>query len=354
MLCSDMYSKEYLDVLYEKSGNDPSLLERVIYAFGLLEVLKKSGLPFCFKGGTSLMLLLKQPRRLSTDIDIIVNPNINIDKYIKETGGIFPFVDVMEQIRTGRNNIQKRHFRFKYCSPRTGNTITILLDVLFEDIKYIATVNYPIKNDFLITEGDDLLVTMPNINCILGDKLTAFAPHTTGIPFNINKEMEIIKQLFDCGSLIDEMDDYNQCLKTYNEVVKCEMGYRGLNISKSDVLKDTIEGCLCIASRGQLKHEDYFYYKDGISRIRSHIIGRKFNGEIAGAYAGKILYLVSNIFLDNQKIEKIEDLDKFVNAGIEFEKPRSFSYLQVVDPIAYACVVKTSTMLKNTELINIR
>ncbi len=53
---------------------DKGKLETTIFAFGLLDELVKSGLPFIFKGGTSLLLLLKAPRRISTDIDIIVDP----------------------------------------------------------------------------------------------------------------------------------------------------------------------------------------------------------------------------------------------------------------------------------------
>ena len=66
-----MYTREYIQELYEKTGNDPALLERVIFAFGLLEAIRQVDLPFCFKGGTSLMLLLDRSMRLSTDIDII-------------------------------------------------------------------------------------------------------------------------------------------------------------------------------------------------------------------------------------------------------------------------------------------
>lgn len=76
MLSKSIYTGEYIQELYERTGNDPALLERAIYAFGLLEAIKKVELPFCFKGGTSLMLLLDHPRRLSTDIDIIVEPGI--------------------------------------------------------------------------------------------------------------------------------------------------------------------------------------------------------------------------------------------------------------------------------------
>lgn len=99
-----MYTGEYIQSLHERTGNDPALLERVIYAFGLLEAIRRVELPFCFKGGTSLMLLLDHPRRLSTDIDIIVEPGTDIDDYIRRAGEIFPFIDVCyrEQSLQGR------------------------------------------------------------------------------------------------------------------------------------------------------------------------------------------------------------------------------------------------------------
>ena len=156
------------------------------------------------------MLLLEHPRRLSTDIDIIVEPGTDIDNYIRKAGEIFPFIDVEEHKRVGKNSIEKRHFRFKYLSPRSGREVTILLDILFEEIQYSAIVERPIKNEFLITEGEDLSVIIPDINGILGDKLTAFAPHTTGIPFGVAKELEIVKQLFDCSSLFDAMTDFRE------------------------------------------------------------------------------------------------------------------------------------------------
>lgn len=61
-----------------------------------------------YAGGTSLVLLLDYPRRLSTDIDIIVEPGTDIDYYIKKAGELFPFIDVEEHIRVGKNNIEKR------------------------------------------------------------------------------------------------------------------------------------------------------------------------------------------------------------------------------------------------------
>jgi hypothetical protein len=60
------------------------LAQRAIYALGLVEVLRKVGLDFVFKGGSSMMLLFETPKRLSTDADILVSPDCDIDSYVKK------------------------------------------------------------------------------------------------------------------------------------------------------------------------------------------------------------------------------------------------------------------------------
>ena len=56
------------------------------------------------------MMLMDKPRRLSTDIDIIVEPGTDLDDYLEKASAIFPFQMVEEQKRVGKNNIEKRHF----------------------------------------------------------------------------------------------------------------------------------------------------------------------------------------------------------------------------------------------------
>ena len=101
---------------------------------------------------------------------------------------------------------------------------------------------------------------MPSVNCILGDKLTAFAPHTTGIPFGVDKELEIIKQLYDISILIDAHDTFNDVYTSYVNTAKAELAYRGLSNSPEEVFQDTIEAATCIASRGRYLKEDYPQY----------------------------------------------------------------------------------------------
>ena len=90
MLTKDNFTEEHIRNLQNASHRDPSLLERSVYAFGLLEAITRVGMPFIFKGGTCLMLLLDHPMRLSTDIDIIVAPGTDLDAFIDEAGKIFP------------------------------------------------------------------------------------------------------------------------------------------------------------------------------------------------------------------------------------------------------------------------
>lgn len=76
MIKAESLSVDWITDRRQKFGKDPTIVEGMIYAFYLLESLKLSGLDFIFKGGTSLILLLDQPKRFSVDIDIILNSSI--------------------------------------------------------------------------------------------------------------------------------------------------------------------------------------------------------------------------------------------------------------------------------------
>ena len=84
-----------------------------------------------------------------------------------------------------------------------GAEFYILLDAVFTENIYEAVVQKEIKNELLIVENEPIVVTVPSADCILGDKLTAFAPHTTGIPFGIDKELEIMKQMYDVVTIAE-------------------------------------------------------------------------------------------------------------------------------------------------------
>ena len=110
MIDKQTFTKEHFDLLkINKSVNHP-ILERAIFALGLLEALCKVNMDFIFKGGSALMLLLDKPMRLSTDIDVLVEPGYNVDNFIMKASTIFPFIRKEESIRKTNKNIEKRHF----------------------------------------------------------------------------------------------------------------------------------------------------------------------------------------------------------------------------------------------------
>lgn len=329
MLRQENFAEEHIRELQKNSKRDPVLLERAIYAFGLLEALARVGMPFIFKGGTCLMLLMEHPRRLSTDIDIIVEPGTDLDEYLAKASEIFPFKTAEEQKRVGKNNIEKRHFKFIYDSPINDRPFYILLDVLFENNHYSELISKEIRNDLLLTEPEYLAVNVPSANCILADKLTAFAPHTTGIPLNIGKDMEVMKQFYDVSSLLNVFTDFRQIGPTYEQIAKAEIAYRGIKSSVEDCLWDTFDTALCLASRGKVNKEEYPLYVKGIRNLRGHIYAEDYSPEVAAGRAAKVMYMVACL-LKNTEFRVVEEYKDYLDKKITQDKLTLLRYLRKI------------------------
>lgn len=344
MLTKDNFTEGHIRNLQKQFRRDPALIERTIFAFGLLEAIRRVGMPFVFKGGTSLMLILKHPMRLSTDIDIVVEPATDVDMYVKEASLVFPFEKFEEQVRFGKNKIEKRHFKFTYRSPITGRDIYILLDILFEHNNYAKLVEKDIRNAILLTEPEYLKVKVPSVNCILGDKLTAFAPHTTGIPLSSGKDMEVMKQMFDICTLIDEFDDFEEARESYLKIVAAEIAYRGCEIKPRDALKDTIDSALCVASRGKVNEQEYLSYMSGARDVRTHIFTENYSPETAAKRAPKVMYFAACL-IAGTPFEKMENAEEYIGERFINLRFRSLAYLRKFCPEAYAYAIKTDRVL---------
>jgi len=344
MLLQENFSEKHIRRLQNDSKRDPSLLERAVYAFGLLEAVTRVGMPFIFKGGTCLMLLLEHPQRLSTDIDIIVEPGTDVDNYIAKASEIFPFVSVEEQSRVGKNKIEKRHFKFTYDSPINGKPFYILLDVLFENNNYASLEEREIRNELLLTAPEYLKVKVPSVDCILGDKLTAFAPHTTGIPLNAGKDMEVMKQMYDVCSLLEAFSDLEAVSDTYYKVAASEISYRGSSIQPQDALADTYYAALCIASRGKVNSEEYPLYVKGIRDLRSHIYAENYSPEVAAVRAAKVMYFVACV-MNDAKFEQVYDFTPYLTKRFTRPDMTSLKYLRKASPEAYAYAIKADELM---------
>jgi predicted nucleotidyltransferase component of viral defense system len=293
---------------------DKILVEKVIHAFLLLEGLVKQKLSFVFKGGTALMLLLNSAKRLSIDIDIIIpmKPD-NLDELLDIVSSEQGFLRKELQKRKAHSKVDKAHYKFFYNPIHKTNKDEeyILLDILFEEVQYKKLVKLNIQSAFLPEKESPISVESPCMEDMIGDKLTAFAPNTTGIPYFKGKDsmsMEIIKQLYDIGNLIDNVTDLETINSTFKKFALTELAYREKNtLSEKDVLEDIYQTALCIATKGKDGKGDFDQLQKGVQRIKSFIFSENYHIEKAITHASKAAYIASLIKHDAKTIEKYSD-----------------------------------------------
>ncbi|HPD64585.1 MAG TPA: nucleotidyl transferase AbiEii/AbiGii toxin family protein [Bacteroidia bacterium] len=308
-------SSEWLNRVSKQHRNvDKILAEKVIRALLLLEGLAKQKLSFVFKGGTALMLHFNSAKRLSIDIDIILPNEIKelesvLDAIAKEQG----FLRKELQYRNTNSKIKKEHYKFFYTPihKTIKDEEYVLLDILFEEVNYVKLISLPIQSDFVPIVGKPLNVNVPALEDILGDKLTAFAPNTTGIPYfkkGVSMSMEIIKQLYDIGNLFDKVNDLDTIKTTFYRFAKTEIVYRNSEgINENDVLEDIYQTALCIVSRGTDGKGNFEELQNGIGRISPFIFSESYHIEKVIAHASKAAYLSTLIQLDAKKIARFEN-----------------------------------------------
>ncbi len=300
---------EWITDLRNKLGKriDPKLIEKVIYALTFLEQMQLNNLNFVFKGGTSLLLATETPRRFSIDVDIITEePQDKIEEILEKISQLDMFIrweDDNDRKHTPEAPIG--HFKMFYKSAVDGHEEPILLDLLYTPNPYPETKEYPIKHNWLLTSGKDTMVMLPTFEAILGDKLTAFAPKTTGILYSKQRPVEIIKQLYDIAFLFDRITDLNVVKQSYARVVQEEIGFRKLTIEAKDVLEDTRKASYTLAER-DTKAEDFRHLQTGIKNFTNFTIDR-FSIEEAILAASKVAYLIS--LFNKEEIESLERFD---------------------------------------------
>jgi len=326
---------------------DKILVEKIIRALILLEGLVKQNLDFVFKGGTALMLHFNSTKRLSIDIDIILpkeNSGLNdiLDSLVTEQGFLRKELQHRNTIPKGiGTKITKAHFKFYYTPFHKSNKTEdyILLDILFEKANYKNIIQLPIKSNFVPIIDKPLLVNLPSLEDILGDKLTAFAPNTTGIPYfksENSMSMEIIKQLYDIGNLFDKVIDLNIIKDTFYQFAKTELSYRDINdCNEQDVIEDVYQTSLCIASRGIDGVGNFKELQLGIQRIRAYIFSESYHIEKAITQASKTAYLITLIKYEKTEIEKYDNKLQMKDWFIDVPMNNKLNKLKKSNPEAF-------------------
>ncbi len=291
---------------------DPLIVEKVIRALVLLEELHKAGLNFIFKGGTSLMLMIQEPRRFSIDIDILIedktqNIEIFLDRVIKNSD----FTEWKENKRKSDSIIDKKHYKIYYVpqTPMKGEINNILLDIVFESNPYTQTKETGVSHFLLQEERNIINVTTPTLTAILGDKLTAYGPNTTGVP--LTKPMEVMKQIYDVAGIFDRIDNLNGVKENFIKVAKSELIYRGFKAEDYQIIiDDIINTSYNFCCYGKINADEYKIMQSGVSKLNNFIYGDKFREPQAQIALAKACYIAKQIEKDDTSIEQFaNDID---------------------------------------------
>ncbi|MGB0979619.1 MAG: nucleotidyl transferase AbiEii/AbiGii toxin family protein [Croceimicrobium sp.] len=316
MIKEHCFTEEWLDSFkrrQEYKRIDKAILEKMIYALHLLERIKANGLEFTFKGGSSLILLLDEVYRFSIDIDIICNTDrASLEKVLKRVIDSSKFKAFeLDEHRSYKEGIPKAHYSFSFASVAKGRySGTILLDILIEDSIYPELKQKEIQTKWIETEAQTN-ISVPTIDSLTGDKLTAFAPNTVGIPYFKGKgqqafSMEICKQLFDLSKLFERIENIEIVAQSFEAFALQEIEYRKKerpDLTPIMVLQDSINTCAILAKRGKGGADEKLKFTELQKGIRAFgtgfLINENFRIDNAVPAAARIAYLSAKIWNKN-------------------------------------------------------
>lgn len=341
MIHRDSLSVDWIQSVAGTLGRiDKALLEKAIRALFLAEQLKIQGVHFQFKEGTSLLLKLPEPRRFSIDVDIVTTDSrAALEKAMDAIvfGGFFTRWEEDVRRRTGAN-IPVEHFKLFYISHFPGFTPEsyVLLDVIYQQELPFWVEDQPCAHQWLMTTEEPHILTVSTREGLLGDKLTAFAPKTTGILYSKGRPLEIIKQLYDIAALFDHTHRLDAVREVFTQVADWEIAARGLKITREDVLEDIFQAAFTLCQRDE-KDPAFQMLKAGIINIKPHIFHR-FILEDAIVAASKVMYLTRLLKKDETLVLRFgyeTDLSQWMLDGEEYKRfnrykktlPEAFFYI---------------------------
>ncbi len=338
-------------------ARDLRTLEKNILALELVSRLRRGGLEFIFKGGTSLALFFDPVRRLSIDVDILSLEPIERLKAVLDqaTTDRPPFTGYEHQERRDREAPPTVHFKIPYTSALDpGGVHSIQLDVITAESPYAATEEKVLRASFFEIE-EEVQVTVPTADCLLADKLACFAPSTIGYPYQPiiartgapadPRPMKVVKHLFDVGELATSAGNLANAVQTYHAVHAEQVRWRGGDWTIDQTLDDTQDAAFWVCRRDLMppeSHERIDFFGNGIRALDSHLFNQPFQiaeSRLAAARAAVVAEWI-------RQEQSDFDLPAFLAAEIDIEAIRdaildggwtNLNRLKKTDPKAFEC-----------------
>lgn len=281
-------------------AQDILMLERCVLALELVGRLKQHGLDFIFKGGTSLLLQLPEPKRLSIDVDILCREKGKLPEVLDKVTQEGPFISWEHLAHRDRDEPPTTHYSVSFQSavgpPDTD--LAVIIDLIEGDNPYADLAELELKTAF-IEPLESVRLILPSINSMLGDKLAAFAPGTIGYPYqpfnrrgepDIPRPANVVKHLFDLGQLALYGDNLEHAIRSYRNIHREQCQWRGLH-DISACLEDTQSAAAMAAQVEALNQpaasERIDFFRRGINSVASHMFAEPFGREAARIASGR-------------------------------------------------------------------
>jgi len=290
MISPACFSKEWLlEQANALKARDVRNLEKCVLALELVGRLKKAGLEFIFKGGTSLLLLTDKPRRLSIDVDILcLESQEKLEEVLDKVVG-HPFLHWEHQEHRDREAPPTRHFRVVYESAFDGATgQAIQLDVIVAESPYASVESCTVRTSFFEVD-EEVSVLLPSPSSLLGDKMAAFAPSTIGFPYqplvastgepSEQRPIKVVKHLFDISVLARMAGNIAETNATYRAVHAAQVKYRALDCGLAEALADTQDAAHWVSRVDEpppKENEKTIFFRKGIRALDSHLFSESF------------------------------------------------------------------------------
>lgn len=281
-------------------AQDILMLERCVLALELVGRLKQHGLDFIFKGGTSLLLQLPEPRRLSIDVDILCQEKGKLPEVLDKVVREMPFTGWEPQTHRDRDEPPTTHYAVSFQSvvgPPDAD-LAVIIDLIEGKNPYADLAERELNTAF-IEPLESVRLTLPSINSMLGDKLAAFAPGTIGYPYqpwnrrgepDVPRPANVVKHLFDLGQLALYGDNLEHAIRSYRNIHREQCHWRGSH-DLSACLEDTQSAAAMAAQVEALNqpaaNERIDFFRRGINSVASHMFAEPFGREAARIASGR-------------------------------------------------------------------
>ncbi|MGA2506641.1 MAG: nucleotidyl transferase AbiEii/AbiGii toxin family protein [Chitinispirillaceae bacterium] len=242
---SRFFTREHIE---KHRFNAPATLaEEAVYCLELVAELVQTGLPFQFKGGNSLLLILPDPKRFSIDVDIATDASREqIEQCLDTIVGRFQIFKRWEkrQHKTKPWLPIASYYLYFNSAINSGTETSIMLDVQLRRSPY-KTEKKKIECGKLYESA--ALVELPLPSSIIGDKLLTLGPNTLGIPVGKGKEAQRLKHVFDVSRLLALQPPLSEIRESFFACLRHENEIQERGRSAEEIIGDTIAFCRSVA-----------------------------------------------------------------------------------------------------------